>query len=180
MAFCSQFLSGIASDCHSNVGGLRVAYIANWDNGITLTSNDGVISAIVHPTGEKFKPYQIRKGSSSMTSTFTKDNATGVGYVETELSLVFHGMNAANNEELSNLLNAEVACIVEDENGSFYYLGADAPVRISGGNAMSGAQKGDVNAYSVTLKDESREMPLLVSASAIADVVSEKISTGLR
>lgn len=196
MAYCLQTLKGITLDCSHSLGGIKTVYIANYNDvtelsynastGTTTGNTSGVtgsttgvtytgdtITGITMASGAVFKPYQFRKQTGSMTSTLTVDETAGVNYVSTELSLVFTKMETKKRIELSALSVGQLAVIVEDSNGTFWYLGKDDYVSVSAGGAQTGVAKGDGNNYTLTLRDESDTYPYEVTKEAVEAVVEK-------
>ena len=189
MAYCNQTLKGIILDCSHSLGGVKTVYIANYNDvtdlsynastGSTTGSTSGAtytgdtITGITMASGTFFQPYQFRKQTGSMTSTLTVDETAGVNYVSTELSLVFTKMETKKRIELSALSVGQLAVIVEDSNGTFWYLGKDDYVSVTAGGGQTGTAKGDGNNYTLTLKDESDTYPYEVTKEAVEAVVKK-------
>ena len=189
MAYCNQTLKGIILDCSHSLGGIKTVYIANYNDvtdlsynastGSTTGSTSGetytgdTITGITMASGTFFQPYQFRKQTGSMSSTLTVDETAGVNYVSTELSLVFTKMETKKRIELSALSVGQLAVIVEDSNGTFWYLGKDDYVSVTAGGGQTGTAKGDGNNYTLTLKDESDTYPYEVTKEAVEAVVKK-------
>ena len=173
MAYCNQTLAGITLDCTNSLGGIKTVYIANYGDvdGQPTVGEDGMITGITMSGDTKFKPYQFRKQTGSMTSTLTVDETAGVNYVSTELSLVFTKMETAKRVEMSALAIGQLAVIVEDSNGKYWYLGYDDYVSSTSGGGSTGTAKGDQNAYTLTLTDESITYPYEISKDAVDAVI---------
>lgn len=187
MAYCNQNLTGIQLDCTNSVGGIKTVYIANYGDvksveldtvdDSTPTSADttfGMITGITMVDGATFKPYQFRKQTGSMTSTLNVDETAGINYISTELNLVFTKMETAKRLNMSALAIGQLAVIVEDCNGKFWYLGKDDYVSASAGSANTGQNKGDSNNYGLTLRDESITYPYEVDREAVEKVIEKK------
>lgn len=185
MAYCNQTLNGITLDCSHSLGGIKTAYIANYGDVTDLTYNASTgstsgetytgdtITGITMASGTFFKPYQFRKQTGSLTSTLTVDETAGVNYVSTELSLVFTKMETKKRLELSALSVGQLAVIVEDSNGTFWFLGKDDYVSATAGGAQTGVAKGDGNNYTLTLRDESDTYPYEVTKEAVEAVIKK-------
>lgn len=173
MAYCNQTLNGITLDCSHSLGGIKTVYIANYGDveSVSADTTSGKITSVTMATSAKFKPYQFRKQTGSMTSTLTVDETAGVNYVSTELSLVFTKMETAKRLELSALSIGQLAVIVEDSNGTFWFLGKDDYVSATAGGAQTGTAKGDGNNYTLTLRDESDTYPFEIEESAVKSVI---------
>lgn len=161
---CTQTLGGLILDCETSLGGIRRVYIANY-NEVTAQIDEtaGIITGL---TGT-FKPYEFRKQTGSMTSTLTVDETAGINYVSTEVVLTFTKMDTAKRLQMAALSLGQLAVIVEDSNGKYWFLGEDDYVSASAGSGQTGQNKGDANSYSITLKDESDSFPKEVEKSVI-------------
>ena len=174
MAYCSQTLTGINLDCTNNKGGIKTVHIANYDDiKIEKTVNaNGIVTDITGITGE-FKTYQFRKNTGSMTSTLTADETNGLNYVTTELSLVFTKMDTAKRLEMTALSLGQLAVIVEDANGIYWYLTPDDYASASAGTGETGTAKSDRNGYSLTLSVENDGYPMEIEETAVKEVIAE-------
>lgn len=168
---CIQTLSGLARDCSSNMGGIVEVLIANFDDVSALTLTDGKISAISMATGAYFHPYAFPKNTGNLTSTYNLDPAAGVRYVTSQLLLQFNRMETTKRVEMTALAIGDLALIVKDANGKYWYLGKDEPVNASAGDGQTGTARSDSNRYTLTLQDESLELPYEVLASVISGLL---------
>ena len=189
---CSQILGGITLDCTTNQGGIKKVWIAPYNKvkpiiNIVEPDEQGYggntneykkVTGFTYPesgdTFDKiFKEYEFRRGTASMTETFTGDETTGNNYVTQELSLVFTKKDTAKRVEMAALSVGQLAVIVLDNNGKYFYMGADDYVSASAGGSESGVAKSDRNAYTLTLKTESASYCYEVDK----DVMEEKPKT---
>lgn len=169
---CSQTLSGIINDCAPSMGGIVEAYIANHADVTAVTVTDNQVSAITMASSAKFKKYTFPRNTGSLSSNYTIDDTTGANFVATDLVLQFNRMETAKRIEIVALAQGDLAVIVKDANGKFWYLGKDAPVRATAGDGLTGTARADRNGYSVTLQDNSLELPLEVPSSVVESVVA--------
>ena len=168
---CIQTLSGLARDCSSNMGGILEVLIANADDVTGVTLSEGIISTISMATTAKFKRYIFPKNTGFLTSTYIIDRASGVQYVSSELLLQFNRMETQKRVEITALALGDLVCIVKDANSKYWYLGKDEPVSASASDGQTGTARGDANRYTITLLDESKEMPYEVDASIVDALV---------
>lgn len=169
---CVQTLSGLAKDCTPNMGGIVEALIANHDDVTELTITTGIITAITMASSAKFKRYNFAKNTGSLTSTYNIDPASGVKYVSSDLVLQFNRMETAKRVEITALALGDLAIIVKDANGKYWYLGKDEPVNASASDGQTGTSRSDANRYSITLQDNSLEMPYEVADTALESIVA--------
>ena len=156
---CTQTLTGITRDCLGNNGGIRKVWLANYDNVASLTVASGAITAISMSNSEKFKLYEFARNTSSLTSNYAVNAENGTSYVESDLLMVFNRMDTSKRLEIVALAQGNLVAIVEDNNGNKWYLGKDFPVTINAGDGQTGTARADRNGYSITLRDESAELP---------------------
>ena len=165
-------LAGIAGACESNQGGIIEVYINHFDQIDEVTVTSDKISAITLKTsGEKFHKYNFKRNTGSLTSTYTIDPANGVNFVTSDLSLVFAKQDTAKRIEISALALDDLAVIVKDSNGKFWYLGYNEPVQASAAAAQTGTARTDGNSYTITLQDTSLTLPYEVDEAAIATLL---------
>lgn len=155
------------------MGGIKKAYIANYDDVTAITVTTDQITALTMATGAKFKEFAFRKGSSSFTSTLNVDPTNGISYVSTEINLVFSRMETTKRIEMAALAVGELAVIVEDMNGKLWYFGKDEAVVASAGDGVTGAARTDRNGYSITLQDNCTTFPLEATSAALEDALGE-------
>lgn len=169
---CTQTLAGLAKDCNSNMGGIVEALIANFDDVTAVTVSTGEISAITMASSAKFKKYSFPKNTGNLTSTYTIDPASGVKFVTSTLLLQFNRMETTKRVEITALSLGDLAVIVKDANGKYWYLGKDEPVNASAGDGQTGTARADANRYTITLQDESADMPYEVDPDIISGITA--------
>lgn len=169
---CSQTLAGLAKDCYANRGGIVEVYIANYADVTAVTVTSGKVSGITMDTGKKFKTYSFPKNTGSLTSTYTVDAASGVKFVTSQLVLQFNRMETTKRVEMTALALADLYVLVKDANGVYFLLGYDEPVGISAGDGQTGTQRSDANRYTITLEDNSAELPMEVESSIISGIIA--------
>lgn len=171
---CNLTLNGLAVDCAGSIGGVAKVYIANYEDVTEITSND-TITAISMAEGKKFKAFNFRKNMASFTSTLTVDAGTGNNYVTTDLAMTFNKMETVKRVEMSALSVNELAVIVKDNNGIYWYLGKDNAVTASAGTGETGVARTDASKYTITLQDFSATYPLEVDKTIVDALVEEVV-----
>lgn len=157
---CSQTLAGIARDCLTNMGGIKRVLLANQSDVASITETSNKVTGITMESGKKFLEYNFRPGTGSMSSEYQfSDDNTPVG-VRTDLTMIFSRMETAKRVEVTAMAQADLYAIVEDNNGLYWLLGRDEPLSISAGNGGTGTARTERNGYTVTLSDNSLEMPI--------------------
>ena len=165
-----QVTSSINNSCLASVGGLRKVYIFQDVTGTTESA--GEISAIAG-SGSAFT-FELRKnGGSSLTETINNSLENGSLFYQQDLVMVFHKLDTAIRNQIKLLAqNRGIKVVVEDNNGSQFYLGEDFDGGyLSAGTAATGVAFGDSSQYSITLSFFSKEGMKMLS-SDISSVVS--------
>lgn len=168
---CNQTLSGLVKDCAPSMGGIVEVLIANYSDVASVTASSGKVTAITMASSAKFHKYGFNRNTGSLSSNYTIDDANGVRFVASDLVLVFNRMETTKRVEISALAQSDLAVIVKDANGVYWYLGMDEPVRATAGDGLSGTARADRNGYSITLQDNSKELPFEVDADIIEDLL---------
>ena len=157
---CTQTLTGILRDCTPSMGGVVKAWVENFDEVVVKKDEEGRITSI----GGEFKPYELRRETGALTSTITTDPKTHTRFVTSEVTRVFAHMDNTKRDESEKLMAGDLAVILQDANGKYWYLGATNPVNVSAGTGQTGTAAGDSNNYTLTLQDVDPNLPQDVSA----------------
>ena len=170
---CPITLAGFTLSCEPSLGGIKEVWMTQYSDvkSVTVDADSKMITAIELETSAKWYDYQFRKGTGSLTSTLNVDEAAGVNYVSNELSLVFTKMETQKRIEIAALSIGQLAVIVLDSNGNYWYLGKDDYVSASAGTGVTGTAKGDQNAYTLTLSTDSDSYPYQIDSSKIAEIL---------
>lgn len=153
------------------MGGIVEVLLANRDDVTNVTVGEGKITAITMAASALFKKYAFARNTGSMSSNYTIDQTTGVRFVATDLVLVFNRMETAKRVEINALAQNDLVVIVKDANGKYWYLGYDEAVLATAGDGLTGTARADRNGYSITLQDNSHEMPYEVEASIVTALI---------
>lgn len=177
MACGSYTLKSIASNqCLDNMGGIKRIYMVENDL-VTkvekgLTEDVNKIATITLTEAAKWKEFNFRKGTGSMTTSTDINNENGTLTFKTDVSLKFPKANDANRSAIMAMVMEGSVAVVEDSMGKYWFLGEDYPVSASAAGQESGTAFADFTGYTVTLTDNSRELPRELTAEAITAIES--------
>ena len=169
---CNQTLTAILRDCSPSMGGIVEVMFANKEDVQEVTLAEDMVNAITMANGKKFVKFQFARNTGSMSSNYTIDPTTGVKFVTTDLVLVFNRMETSKRVAIKALMQNDLVAIVKDANGKYWYLGYDEALNATAGDGLTGTARADRNGYSVTLQDNSHEMPYEVNSEIIAALVA--------
>lgn len=165
---CVNFpISGLNKGCRDSKGGIVKVWVTTDTNIPTVNCSLGTNGEISHidtsiATASVWKPYEFFKHTGSMTSTLNYSETAGSSY-STELNLQFMKMEAAKRIEVQGLMMNETNVIVKDANKQYHYLGWDESCEGTAGTGVTGTNSTDLNGYTVTITDDSMELPRVIT-----------------
>lgn len=175
MAECTSLsytLEGIDLGCSAGMGGVKTLYLINEAN-VTIEidrevvdGNPPRVKSVALKGTDKFKEFKFRKGTASMTSTYNTDDTGSFSSFTTELALQFSQMESQKRMQIMAMCYNSLKGVVEDSNGRLWLLGADYPINASAATGVTGVGAQEFNGYTVTLKDESTELPYEIPTAA--------------
>lgn len=175
---CNAYtIAGLANDCARSKGGIKNVYIANFEDVVSVKNGENgdedKITVITMKEGAKFKKFYFRPNTSSHSDALTRDDANGVNYVTSTVSLVFTRQDTLKRIEMTALCVNDLAVIVEDANGYVTYLTKDAPATATEAAGDSGVAAGDGNKFSIVLSSDNETWPYEVTAQALDSVIEK-------
>lgn len=169
---CNVTLTGIGYSCEPNLAGVKAVYIADWNDVSTYAVTDNNITKIEMQAGKKFYEYVFNKNTAGLTSTMTKDETNGYSFYTNELTGNINHLDTTKHVEINELMSGRLACIVNDKNGLYWYLGQDSYATGTAMTAQTGNSPDSGNYYNITITDESKVLPYSIDSSIIADIVA--------
>lgn len=168
---CVSFSGGISLNCENNIGGLTKLYLTDFDNVVSLTSAGGTISAITMATASKFYEFEFNRNSATFTEDLVKSVEAGSALFEQTVTVTIPRRDVQKRNTLALLTQRDLACIVKDSNGYFWYPGQTEGVYLSESTSTSGTAKADGSNYVLTLKGFEVDRAQGVSSSIIAGLL---------
>lgn len=170
---CSQTLSGLTRDCASNAGGIKAIYIANIDDvtGVTMDTGGSKINTITMASSAKFKGYYFKRGQASLTITPQFNEAGDYAGEQAVVSVNFSKMDTTKRVQMAALSVGELAIMVLDNNGLYWYLGKDHAVLRTGGESTPGQAATDFNHYGMEFTANDNELPFEVASAGATAVI---------
>lgn len=166
---CSVSLSSYQiPECFSSRGGLSTIWIGEWKEGAYTTTSAGTVSAI--DSGVTLYKIELRRNTSSLSSTLNVDENNGTSYVQTDLLVEFTKMDKEPRLIVSALSKGSFLAIAKDANGQFYALGNEESMRASAGDGNTSVDRGEKNAYTITLSDVASDWPMFLDSTAVAQL----------
>ena len=149
---CVSFSGGISLNCENNIGGLTKLYLTDFDNVVSLASAGGTISTITLATASKFYEFEFNRNSATFTEDLVKSVEAGSALFEQTVTVTIPRRDVQKRNTLALLTQRDLACIVKDSNGFFWYPGETEGLYLSEATSTSGTAKADGSNYVLTLK----------------------------
>ena len=162
---CVSFSGGIAKNCENNVGGLTRLYLTDLDNIVSTVESGGTVSTITMATASYFYEFEFNRNSATFTEDLVKSVEAGSALFEQTITVTIPRREVAKRNTLALLTQRDLAVIIKDSNGLYWYPGLDEGVYLSESTSTSGTAKADGSNYVLTLKGfEADRAPGVASA----------------
>lgn len=163
---CSQTLASYnLSDCFSSRGGIKAVWVAPYvKDGFTI-GESGTVTGF--STGVTWFKQELHRNLASLTSTYSYDDSTRSSYVSTEATWQYLKMQKESRLQMSALAKSNLMAVVQDANNTYFALGQQEPVKVTNGTGSTGIDRGERNAYEVTVTDFNEDYPPILDQSAI-------------
>ena len=195
---CTPYkLTTIDTACGSNLPSIKRMWIGNFGSLSTVeynyvtgvTDGDGkqvvenVKNLAIDTTAEApqyWVEYNFRKNTCSAGSEMTV-NDNGTHYFTNTVNMVFAKQDTPKRLNIEAIASGDVAVIYEDGNGKYWLMNPNDEVNLSTATAETGTAVGDANQYTLTLSQNSANMPFEIfgNPSASTPVLPQDLIDGL-
>lgn len=163
---CSVTLSNYQlGDCFSSKGGIKTVWVGIYQENAFTISGETVTG---FATGITWYKQELRRGTGSLTSTYNYDEANGSSFVQTDAVFQYGKMDKENRIQMNALSKGDLIVVVADQNGEYYALGTEEPVKATAGTGQTGTARTDGNYFEITLSDYRSDYPPHLDSSAIS------------
>ena len=168
---CISFSGGISKDCSNNIGGLSKLYLTDLDNITGITQSGGTVSSIGMLGATTFYEFHFNRNSATFTEDLVKSVEAGSALFEQTVTVTIPKREVSKRNTLALLTQRDLAVIVKDSNGLYWYAGESEGMYLSESTSTSGTAKADGSNYVLTLKGFEMERAPGVDASIIAGLI---------
>jgi len=169
---CVTFSGGIAKDCANNIGGLTKVYLTDFDNISSFTQSGGTVSSITMASMSYFYEFEFNRNSATFTEDLVKSVEAGSALFEQTLTLTIPRRDVTKRNTLSLLTQRDLAVIIKDSNGLFWYPGEVEGMYLSEATSTSGTAKADGSNYVLTLKGFEQDRSASVDSTIITALLA--------
>lgn len=169
---CVSFSGGIAKDCNNNIGGLTKLYLTDFDNIVTYTATGGTVSAITMATASYFYEFEFNRNSATFTEDLVKSVEAGSALFEQTITVTIPRRDVQKRNTLALLTQRDLAVIIKDSNGLYWYPGEVEGVYLSESTSTTGTAKADGSNYVLTLKGFEADRAPGVASGIVAGLLA--------
>jgi hypothetical protein len=169
---CVSFSGGIAKDCENNIGGLTKLYLTDFDNIVSYTETGGTVSAIIMASASFFYEFEFNRNSATFTEDLLKSVEAGSALFEQTVTVTIPRRDVVKRNTLALLTQRDLAVIIKDSNGLYWYPGEVEGMYLSESTSTSGTAKADGSNYVLTLKGFEADRSPAVASGIISALVA--------
>ena len=165
---CSITINGRAFPCKTGIGGIKRVWAAAYADDLWEAIAAGAVADAA--ASLTMRSFELTKNSGSLEQTVTSSVENGTIFYSQVVTMVMPVLTPAANAEISDLLSARVALVVEDNNGNLLIMGYSLGCEATGGTIGTGTGKGDMNGYSIQFTAEE-QLPAPFVTAGYTDLV---------
>lgn len=169
---CVSFTGGITNDCSNNMGGVTKVYLTDFNNIASYTELSGTVSAITMASASFFYEFQFNRNSAEFTENISKNIEAGSLLEEQTLTITIPKRDREKRNTLALLAQRDLAVILKDSNGIYWFPGMVEGMYQSEGTSTSGKAKADGSNYVITLKGFEQEKAPVVAPAIITALLA--------
>ena len=169
---CVSFSGGIAKDCENNIGGLTKLYITDFDNVVSYVQSGGTVSTITMASASYFYEFEFNRNSAAFTEDLVKSVEAGSALFEQTVTVTIPRRDVKKRNTLALLTQRDLAVIIKDSNGLYWYPGAVEGLYLLESTSTTGTAKADGSNYTLTLKGFEVDRAFGVSSSIINALIA--------
>lgn len=167
--------SGVSLDCRSNLGGIASVYIGSTTGyditllgesagsitGFSFGSGSTTVDSVADLTVAPMYEFQQPRQAANLTEAGTFDEANGVAFYESTLTIVVNKLQASNLEALDILgQNTKLVVVIKDNNSNYFTVGNETGAIVSASTSDTGTNFSDRNGITISFLGYSTS-PLL-------------------
>jgi hypothetical protein len=155
----------IALDCLDSISGIKTLWVGTDVEVGTITAGaTGGITSLAGATGA-FYQIEVAKDVASFTETFNVSQTNGTAFFSQAVVIPIQHLSSAKRQQIQLLTyNRASRCVIEDNNGDYWLIGATRGCTVTSGSSMTGTLVGDMSGYNITITADEPEMAYQVSS----------------
>lgn len=141
--------------CNDFIGGVKAVYFAPFEDlqgGATFDATTDQVENLPAASIYKYVPH---RNSASWTEEVQSSDTFNVFYLNT-IALSIRELTHEKQQQLQRMAQGRWVMFVQDNNDRIWMVGYEEGMRVTGGNGATGAAKGDLYGYTLTLTAESK------------------------
>lgn len=180
MAICNAITNGLTKSCDNNAGGVNKIYITDFENVTSVVTGTSSsfptadwIDTINMNGGSQFYEIQTNKNVCNFTESVAVDLANGTTFFNQVVSIVLSRRETTKRDFIEKLVagQKQLALIVLDSNGLYWYFGQVEGAYVTAIEGGSGTAKADANGYTITLTAMEPDQAYQVDPTIISGLI---------
>tara|TARA_B100001094_G_scaffold7119_1_gene6369 strand:- start:11087 stop:11707 length:621 start_codon:yes stop_codon:yes gene_type:complete len=164
---------GFSVDCQDSIGGLKAVYLckeyvsnmrsaADFNATDPLQMDTGGFTAWIDSAGTSVSTptcfrYLLRPGASNLNTTINASSENGTTFFTQTLSLTLPKLSVKQTNEIKLICQSRVQVWVQDNMDNMFLIGMDNGCETTGGTVVTGAARGDMSGFTLTMVGEELE-----------------------
>lgn len=147
-----EILNGISKGCKTGIGGVKRFLLTNKANVASFSgATDGLITSITMSGGTKFYEFVTNKFSSSWSDNPAPAAQNSGTFYTPTITMNFAKNEASKRNAVKLLGQAEVVALVQNADGTWFYLGETNGLELAASTYSSGVAVGDANNWQIVM-----------------------------
>ena len=180
---------GFSVQCKDSIGGLKAVYfvkqyvsnmraVATFTGGLgtELEMSEAGFTNWLDEEGNSADAtvfrYMLRPGASNLNTTINSSSENGTTFFTQTLSLTLPKLSVAETNEIKLICQSRVQIYVQDNMENMFLLGFDNGCEATGGTVVTGAARGDMSGYTLTLVGEELDPMIWLEQSTGGSTLS--------
>lgn len=159
--------TAFAWDCRTESGGIKAIYLVEYSASDTITKSSGEISVCTLASARVFFKWELQKETAALSAPIQVNLENGTVVYEASLTAKLLGLSTAKRNELKLMAKTRLRCIVQDNEGVFWMLGAETGCDMTAAELVIGAGFGDHKGANMTIKHREWDSINLVKAAVV-------------
>ena len=158
--------SGISLGCADSLGSLKSVWILGASghtvSSVAVDADEAITGFTGNGTWYKF---DVKRNTSSLTQVINKSFENGTVFYSQDVVMAFYKYDVDKRNIVRLMAQDDnLKVVVEDQNGTQYYLGEQNGLYIGSGQGETGLAVGDRNGFSITLTGQEPSLAKLFAS----------------
>lgn len=170
--FACNVSAGRLIGCKDVIGGITKVFLMPFSEGfenlLSVSSSTYLVTDIL--SSITVFQFDLRPETSSYTTNFNSDDATGTKFYEQVLELQLQKIDKTDLFHLDEIVQGRVQAFVLDANDNVFIMGTRFGATVTAGNMSTGTARGDLTGFTMTLTAREEVNYILDDSAGVGQV----------